>query len=120
MFNSGKRTTPIDNEKIDTLIGKNTNMEGTVKAEGTIRIDGRVDGGLNITGNVIIGEESVIKGNIQADNAFIAGAVEGNVTATNQLHITHTAKLYGDIAVKSIVIDEGAVFVGNCKIITEE
>lgn len=121
MFNSGKRTsTPINGEKIDTLVGKNTSLEGTVNAEGTIRIDGRINGGLNISGNVIVGEESIIKGNIKADNAFVAGTVEGNVTATSQLHITHTAKLYGDITVRNIVIDEGAVFVGNCKIITED
>ena len=117
MFGSGKKD--ISTEKTDTLIGKGTSLEGTINADGTIRLDGKVHGGLNISGNLIIGEEGVVKGNIRVDNAFVAGAIEGNVTATSQLHITHTAKLIGDIAVKSIIIDEGAVFIGNCKIITE-
>lgn len=117
MFGSGKKS--INDEKIDTLIGKGTSLEGTVNAEGTIRLDGKVHGGLNIIGNLIVGEEGAIKGNIKAENAFIAGVVEGNVIATSQLHITHTAKLIGDITVKNVIIDEGAVFVGNCKIITD-
>lgn len=117
MFGSGKK--PINAEKIDTLVGKGTNLEGTINAEGTIRLDGKVHGGLNITGNLIVGEEGAVKGNIKADNAFVAGIIEGNVIATSQLHITHTARLVGDITVKNVIIDEGAVFIGNCKIITD-
>jgi len=117
MFGSDKKS--ISGEKVDTLIGKGTIFEGTVNAEGTIRLDGKVQGGLNITGNLIVGEEGAVKGNIQAENVFVAGVVEGNVVATSQLHITHTAKLVGDITVKNVIIDEGAVFIGNCKAITD-
>ena len=117
MFGSGKK--PLNGERVDTLIGKGTSLEGTVNAEGTVRLDGKVHGGLNIAGNLIIGEEGAVKGNIKAENAFVAGMVEGNVIATSQLHITHTAKLVGDITVKNVIIDEGAVFIGNCKIITD-
>ncbi|HYE83275.1 MAG TPA: polymer-forming cytoskeletal protein [Clostridia bacterium] len=117
MFGSGRKS--INGEKTDTLIGKGTSVEGTINAEGTVRLDGKVHGGLNIAGNLIVGEEGAIKGNIKAENAFIAGVVEGNVIATSQLHITHTAKLIGDITVKNVIIDEGAIFIGNCKIITE-
>lgn len=117
MFGSGKKS--INGEKLDTLIGKGTSFEGTVNAEGTVRLDGKVHGGLNITGNLIVGEEGAVKGNIKAENAFIAGVVEGNVIATSQLHITHTAKLVGDITVKNVIVDEGAIFVGNCKVLTD-
>lgn len=118
MFGSGKKS--ISGEKVDTLIGKSTIFEGTVNAEGTIRLDGKVNGGLDIIGNLIVGEEGAVKGNIKAENAFVAGVVEGNVIATSQLHITHTAKLIGDITVKNVIIDEGAIFIGNCKIITDD
>ncbi len=116
MFGSNKK---FDNgEKIDTLIGKNTVLEGTLSGEGTVRVDGKINGGINITGNLILGEEGFIVGNIKAENAFVAGTIEGNVTVNVQLHLTHTAKLTGDLLVKNVVIDEGAVFNGNCKIIT--
>jgi len=117
MFGSGKHN--MGSEKVDTLIGRGTYVEGTINAEGTVRVDGKIQGGINIAGNLIVGEEGAIKGNIKADSAFVAGVVEGNVTATSQLHITHTAKLVGDIAVKNVIIDEGGIFIGNCKIITE-
>jgi len=117
MFGSGKRS--LNGDKMDTLIGKGTSLEGTINAEGTIRLDGKIHGGLNIAGNLIVGEEGAIKGNIKAENAFIAGVVEGNVIATSQLHITQTAKVIGDITVKNVIVDEGAVFIGNCKIITD-
>ena len=117
MFGLGKKS--INSEKVDTIIGKGSAFEGTVNAEGTVRLDGTVHGGLNITGNLIVGEGGAVKGNIKTENAFVAGIIEGNVIATSQLHITTTAKLIGDITVKSIIIDEGAIFVGNCKIIAD-
>jgi len=117
MFGSDKKS--LSAEKLDTLLGKSTILEGIVKAEGTIRLDGKVNGELNITGNLIVGEEGAVKGNIQAENVFVAGVVEGNIIATSQLHITHTAKLIGDITVKNVIIDEGAIFIGNCKAITD-
>jgi cytoskeletal protein CcmA (bactofilin family) len=117
MFGSGKKS--INSEKVDTIIGRGTMFEGTVNAEGTVRLDGKVLGGLNLTGSLIVGEEGAVKGNIKTESAYIAGVIEGNVIATSQLHITHTAKLVGDITVKNIIIDEGAIFIGNCKIITE-
>lgn len=117
MFGSSK--TSINSEKIDTLVGKGTNVEGNINAEGTIRIDGKINGGINVTGALIVGEEGYVKGNIKVGSAFVAGTVEGNVIASTQLHLTHTARLIGDITVKNVIIDERAVFIGNCKIITE-
>ncbi len=117
MLGSSKK--PISSEKIDTIIGRGTTLEGTLNAEGTVRLDGMVHGGINVKGSLIIGEEGMIKGNVNAENAFVAGAVEGNVTAASQLHITTSARLMGDITVKSIIIDEGAIFAGNCSIITD-
>ncbi len=113
MFNTTKKT--ISNDRLDSILGKNTSFEGTIRAEGTLRVDGNVTGELIIAGNLMVGEGSTIKGNIKADNAQIAGTVEGNIFAGSQLHMTSTAKVLGDIIVKNVIIDEGAVFIGNCK-----
>ena len=114
MLNFGKKTAPINTEKIDTLIGKNTNIEGNLKAEGTIRIDGKLVGDVNLSGNLIVGDQALIEGNVKADNIHMSGIIEGNIKVMNQLHITPTGKLVGDMDVKNIVVDEGAVFQGNC------
>lgn len=118
MFNKGK--TEILTEKVDTLIGSNTTFEGTIRAEGTVRINGNVTGEIIVSGNVIIGDSSTIKGNIKAENAYVSGAVHGNITTSDQLHMTPTSKVHGDIEVKNVIIDEGAIFNGHCKAIITE
>ncbi|MDF2892362.1 MAG: hypothetical protein K0R80_2729 [Clostridia bacterium] len=120
MFNKGNKSEILNNEKVDTLIGPNTNIEGTLRAEGTLRINGNVTGELIITGNVIIGDSSTINGNIKAENVYISGTVNGNISAAGQLQMTSTAKVIGDVDVKNIIIDEGAVFNGHCKAIAND
>lgn len=119
MFNKNGKT-EILTEKIDTLIGPNTTFEGTIKAEGTVRINGNVTGEIIVTGNVIIGDSSTINGNITAGSAYISGIIHGNISTNDQLHLTPSSKIFGDIVVKNVIIDEGAVFNGRCKAITNE
>ncbi|WP_069649177.1 bactofilin family protein [Caloranaerobacter ferrireducens] len=111
MFN--KKEVKLD--KIDTLIGKNTKLEGKIECKGTIRLDGELTGDLIVEGNVIIGESGKVNGNITCNNVFISGIVKGNVISKEMLRLTNTAKLYGDIQVKTFIVDENAVFEGSCK-----
>lgn len=120
MFNPKKKSMPINSDRIDTLVGKNTGIEGALTAEGTVRIDGKIKGDVILSGNLIVGDEGSIKGNVKADSISLSGVIEGNVNAVNQLHLTTSAKLIGDIDAKSIIIDEGAVFHGNCKMVVAE
>ncbi|MTI65936.1 MAG: polymer-forming cytoskeletal protein [Firmicutes bacterium] len=105
----------INNEKIDTLIGKNTRFEGKIEASGTIRLDGILDGDITIEGNVIIGKEGKVKGNIRCSSILVSGVVEGNIIGSDQLRITNTGKVFGDIQVNNFIVDENATFEGNCK-----
>lgn len=105
----------IDSDKINTLIGKNTTVEGNIKSQGSVRIDGNVNGKIEIQGNLIIGESSKIEADILTDNISVSGEVLGNITAKKQVQITSTGKVFGDIDVQNLIIDEGAVFEGKCK-----
>lgn len=109
-----KNNGPIG-EKIDTLIGKSSNFEGTLKADGTVRVDGKFVGDIHAKEAIIIGEEGSLLGNITANDAIVSGTVEGNIHATNQLKINATGKVLGDIYVKSFIVEEKAIFEGNCK-----
>lgn len=104
----------------DTVIGKNTSFAGDVKCNGSLRIDGLVTGDISSDGNILIGKDGSVKGNIQATNIHLAGTVEGNIKAFGILRIMSTTKLLGDVEVKSFVADEGAVFQGNCQMIEIE
>lgn len=120
MFNKGNKSEILNTEKVDTIIGLSTSIEGTIRADGTLRINGHVTGELIISGSVIIGDSSTILGNIKAENVYIAGTVQGNITATGQMQLTSTARVIGDVDVKNIIIDEGAVFHGYCKAVAND
>lgn len=109
-----KKNAIVVNEKFDTLIGTNSKFEGNLHAEGTVRIDGEFTGNIKVTGDVIIGEEGHMFGDITASNVTVSGAVEGNITATNQLKINNTGKVLGDIHIISLIIEEKAIFEGQC------
>lgn len=117
MFNFKKESSLINSNKIDTLIGKNTVIEGSLNAEGTVRIEGKLKGDVNISGNLIVGDVGSVIGNVKADSVLLSGVIEGNITVENHLHLTSSSKLTGDIEAKNIIIDEGAVFNGNCKMV---
>ncbi|QUH19561.1 bactofilin family protein [Alkaliphilus sp. B6464] len=109
-----------DFSKFDTLIGKNTSFEGTLTAEGTIRIDGKIKGDVKVEGDIYIGESSQVIGNIMGSNIIVGGNVDGNIIANEQLRLTSTGKVIGDISVKSLIIDENGVFEGSSKMTTNE
>lgn len=99
---------------ITTIIGKGAECGGDFSAQGSARIDGRIDGNVKVTGKLIVGTTGVINGSVEAKAAMIGGEVIGNVTAPERTELTATARVIGDISTEVIVIDEKAVFQGGC------
>lgn len=114
MFGKKSPTAPANYEKIDTLIGKDTVFQGSINATGTIRIDGELKGELRAKGDLVIGDSGKVEATVEARNVLIAGLLKGNIHATGRVDLSPSAKLYGDMKVKNLVIEEGAVFKGNC------
>jgi cytoskeletal protein CcmA (bactofilin family) len=114
MFGS-KNTATNSVEQVETIIGKETQIIGTILAKGTIRIDGKLEGDLQTTGDVIVGQSGEVKAQMKARSATIAGTVTGNVSVDDKLELFATAKLFGDIKVDSLIIGEGAIFKGACE-----
>jgi cytoskeletal protein CcmA (bactofilin family) len=100
-------------EKIETLVGASTSIRGTLRAEGTIRVDGVVEGEIQAAGNVVIGRGGKVMASIVAANVMVAGQVKGNINATHRLEIVASGKVWGDITVASLLIEEGGVFRGQ-------
>ncbi len=103
---------PMDGEL--TLIGTGTVIEGKIRTEGSIRVDGRVVGDLIAKVNVTVGSSGVVEGNIQAKNISLAGKVGGTVNASEKLILEAKSTLQGDIRAVRLVVDEGARFDGKC------
>lgn len=101
--------------KITTIIGKDAVCNGDFNSDGSVRIDGCVNGNVTVAGTLIIGATgSVANGDIEAKAAIIGGEVVGNVTVKEKTELTSTARIIGNINTLLIVIDENAVFQGSC------
>jgi cytoskeletal protein CcmA (bactofilin family) len=99
--------------KIETVIGPNANFKGVVQSDGGLRVDGVVEGNIQIAGNLIIGETGKVIAEVVAQNVSVAGALKGTVKAQGRLEILSTGRVWGDISVASFLIDEGGFFRGQ-------
>lgn len=102
-------------QSFDTLIGKNASFEGTFKTSGLLRIDGKFDGDIEVDGDAIVGKDGHITGSVKTNNIEISGVVEGNILCSEQLKISSSGKVLGDIEVGSFVVEEKGIFDGKCK-----
>lgn len=102
----------------DVIVGSDSELAGNVVSKGSIRIDGSVSGDIISEGNVIIGNDAKVTGNIKGANIEISGHTIGDVQSTGLLKIFETGILDGDIEVMSFIIEEGGAFRGNCDINT--
>ncbi len=106
-FNRAPASSPIE-----STIGPNTHIKGDVQGDGGLRVDGIIEGAIEITGNLVITESAKVRAEIKANNISVAGAVQGNVTAT-RIEILDTGRVWGDLTVKSLLVNEGAYFRGQ-------
>jgi cytoskeletal protein CcmA (bactofilin family) len=97
-----------------TFLGKGVDFKGVVNFDGTVRIDGRLEGEIHTTGTLIVGEYAVIKGIISAGTLMTSGKINGTVTATEKIQILKPGVLIGDIRTPAIAIEDGAHFHGMC------
>lgn len=97
----------------ETVIGANTRIVGSVNSDNNIRIDGAVEGDIEVLGNLIIGETGRVIATIKAQNVHISGAVKGEITATEKLEISPTGKVWGDITTAALQIEPGGIFRGQ-------
>jgi cytoskeletal protein CcmA (bactofilin family) len=97
-----------------SFVGSSTVVEGKIKTEGSIRIDGKLVGDLISKANAALGGNGIIEGNLSARNVTLAGKVTGTVTASEKLVLEAKSMVKGDIRAARLVVDEGAVFDGHC------
>lgn len=116
MFNDKEKS----KTNIESLIGENCSIEGTINGSGLLIIDGIVEGDIIWDDEVIIGTIAHCRGNISCINAIINGKVDGNVFCQDTLTVHESGKIIGDIKFKKIVVTQGGIIQGNCNMIAEE
>ena len=102
-------------DKTITFIGKETRLEGKLRFEGALRIDGQFEGEITAKGNLMIGEEALVKADVLVSYASISGEFHGNITAEQRIDLHAPGKVFGNIQAPSVVIDEGVIFEGSTR-----
>lgn len=98
---------------IETVIGKNTKIQGEVSGTGNLRIDGEIEGEIKLSGAVIVGETGMVTGNVSVRSLNVSGTVHGNARTEEALTIHSSGQLIGDIQVNAFQIEEGGIFKGR-------
>src|SRR5437016_14265479 len=97
----------MDGDESFTFLGKGAQFKGIIHFEGTIRIDGRLEGEIHTKGTLMVGEHAVIEGDINADAVVCGGPINGNVAAAERIHLLPTAPLTGDMNAPLLTVEEG-------------
>ena len=102
-------------DEINAFLGEDTEFEGKFSFTGAVRIDGKFSGEIFSNGTLIVGESAVIKAQIQVADMIISGEVRGDIFAERKIEIIFPGKLFGNIETPKLVLEEGVIFEGNCK-----
>jgi len=101
----------------EKVLDVNATMQGTLRFDDPVnlRISGKFEGTLDTKGKLMIGSKAEIRANITGETIHIEGSVNGNIKASGMLKLGGTAKLYGDIEVPRLIVDEGALLIGQVR-----
>jgi cytoskeletal protein CcmA (bactofilin family) len=117
-FVVGSPTRPAEpapsEESVQAHLGKGSRIEGKLTFEGSVRLDGLIDGEIEAQDTLIVGDNAVINAQISAGTIIIKGKVTGDLAARKRVELRAPGKLTGNITTPSLVIHEGVVFEGHC------
>lgn len=102
-------------DEINAFLGKDTEFEGKLSFTGAVRLDGKFSGEIFSSGTLIVGESAIIKSQIHVADMIISGEVHGDIFAEKKIEISVPGKLFGNIQTPKLIIEEGVIFEGSCK-----
>jgi len=118
---NSKREIEEENEPeikaLSARLSSDAQIEGTIKFDGIMMIDGNVNGEISSdTGKLVVSASGIINATIRTKNAVIDGRVDGKIIASDKVVLKQKAHLTGDLHAKTLVIEEGVVFIGRCNV----
>ena len=104
-------------ENIITNLTPDVEINGSIKFDKVMRVDGKFEGEMVTNdGELIVGKTGTVKANVKVKNASIEGRLEGNIVAAEKVELKHKAQLFGDLQARTLVIEEGVIFNGQCNV----
>jgi excisionase family DNA binding protein len=101
----------------EKILDINATMQGSLvfSEPVNLRINGKFEGTLNTKGNLMVGENAIVNADIIGEDMILGGRISGKINASRMVTLTSTAQVNGDIEVPKLVVEEGAIFNGKCK-----
>lgn len=118
MLKKGSGTT--EQGEIRAFLGKGTEFKGVVSFEGTIRVDGKVEGEIVSKDTLIAGDGAFLQGEITIGTIISSGRIVGNINASQKVHILAPGVVQGNIRTPKLIIEEGVSFDGKCEMVGEK
>lgn len=121
MFGNNKNTEEVKTAPTSSTpnalnaLAKGTVVEGSIRCDNDLRIDGTIKGKLICQAKVIIGPTGAVEGEIRCQNAVIEGRFKGNLQVSELLNVRETAEVDGEITTNKLLVQSGARFNVSCK-----
>ena len=103
----------VDVKDVETVIGSSVKVEGNFVGAGDVVVEGHVAGTLKTSKNLRVGEQAVIKADVDAANIVIAGEVRGHINCSGRVEVLATGKIFGNVDTQTIAVAHGAILHGK-------
>jgi cytoskeletal protein CcmA (bactofilin family) len=116
MFRKKKTATvSAKSSDLSAYIDEASQIEGKYTFSGTVMLNGKLTGEIWSDDTLIVGEKGVVHASVRAGIVLVSGEIRGNVVATERVELRGVAKVYGDVEAPVVVVEEGVLFEGHCR-----
>jgi cytoskeletal protein CcmA (bactofilin family) len=105
-----------DDAFINSIIGEGTKFKGEFDLSGLLRIDGDFTGIIRTKGKVLVGKNGRAECTLNAGTVVVGGVVRGEIVSTEKVIILSTGLVLGNITTPRLIVEEGVIFNGSCRI----
>lgn len=104
-------------DEINAFLGKNTEFDGKLTFTGSVRVDGRFKGEISGEGTLIVGDSGMVQADVRVLHLIVSGEIRGTLFAGEKIEIHPPGKVFGNIQAPIVVMDEGVLFDGECRML---
>jgi cytoskeletal protein CcmA (bactofilin family) len=113
---SNPPTSPMADSLTKNILSKDVEIKGSIKFTNELIIDGKIEGEIVSDGNLTVGENADVRGEVKTKSVTVLGKVHGNITVQERCELKARAQLVGDLKAARVIIEEGATFVGKSEV----
>ncbi len=99
-----------------SIIDARMSIRGEIDTDGTVRVEGKIEGTLHRAGTLIVTSHGGVVGDVEAGDVTVAGIIHGNVNATGRVEIEPGAEVHGQIRAHTMQLHEGATIHGQVSV----